>query len=204
MDKTLWSKETKKIFNGILLFSLSWIAYGIIEPVKSLSSGLDTLAFLADTSSPTGGVSTTLSIITYLLLIGIGVGYILTIAGLGKFGAILEEADKKAICSVRTAFILALIAVVLNALPLIPGIVGDIVYLIAVILLLTGYGKLKGSSTFAGGSGASTLFVAVILILVGWVLDFIPLVGDWIESLLTVIAYILTLVGWKSIKNAVV
>jgi hypothetical protein len=40
--------------------------------------------------------------------------------------------------------------------------------------------------------------------MVGWVLDFIPLIGDWIEALLTIVAYILTLVGWSKIKNAVV
>jgi hypothetical protein len=204
MDKTSWSVETKKIFNGILLFSLSWIAYGIFDPIESLFSGVDTLASWSDSPNPTEGVGAVFSIITYLLLIGIGVGYILTIVGLGKFRAILEAADGKAIGSVHTAFILALIAVVLIALPLgsVVDFVGDIVYFIAIILMLVGYSKLNGSSTFAGKSGASTLFVAMILILVGWVLDFIPLIGDWIEALLTIIAYIMTLVGWKTIKNA--
>jgi hypothetical protein len=102
---------------------------------------------------------------------------------------------------VRTAFILAVVAVVLDCLPL-PGIIGGIVYLIAVILLLVGYNKLKNSSTFPGGKGASVLFVAMILIVVGWVLDFIPLIGDWLEALLTIIAYIMTLSGWNKIKNA--
>jgi hypothetical protein len=203
MNKTTWSVETKKIFNGILLFSLAWIAYGIVNPIESLLSGVDTLASFAGTSG-TGGAGALLSVITYILLASIGVGYILTIIGLGKFRTILDAANGKAIGSVRTAFILALIAVVLDALPLIPGIVGDIVYLIAIILMLTGYGKLKGSSTFAGERGASTLFVAMILILVGWVLDFIPFAGDLMEGLLTIIAYILTLVGWSKIKNVVV
>jgi uncharacterized membrane protein len=203
MNKTLWSQQTKKIFNGILLFSIAWIAYGIFEPIESLFSGIGTLASFSGASDPTGGAGTALSIITYLLLIGIGLGYILTIVGLGNFGNILDEADKKAVGSVRTAFILALIAVVLDFLPL-PGIIGGIVYLIAVILMLVGYGKLKKSSSFPGGKGASTLFVAMILIVVGWVLDFIPLIGDWMEALLTIIAYIMTLVGWNKIKNAAV
>jgi uncharacterized membrane protein len=204
MDKTTWSIPTKKIFNGILLFSLSWIAYGIFEPIESLFSGIDAVASWTGTSNPVDGAGTGLSLITYLLLAGIGVGYILTIIGLGQFRGILDAADGKAVGSVRTAFILALIAVALDALPLIPGIVGDIVYLIAVILMLVGYSKLKDSSTFAGGKGASTLFVAMILILVGWVLDFIPFIGDWMEALLTIVAYILTLVGWSKIKNAAV
>jgi hypothetical protein len=203
MSNTSWSVETKKVFNGILLFSLSWIAYGIFSPIESLFSGIDTLAFLADAPNPTGGAVVGIKLIAWLLLAGIGVGYVLTIIGLGTFRAILEPADGKAIGSVRTAFILALVAVALDALPLVPDIVGDIVYIVAVILMLVGYSRLKNSSTFAGESGASLLFVAMILIIVGWGLDFIPLVGDWIEGLLTVIAYVLTLVGWNKIKNAV-
>ncbi|MDR1672226.1 MAG: hypothetical protein LBS09_01995 [Bacteroidales bacterium] len=204
MNNTSWSVETKKVFNGILLFSLAWIAYGIFSPIESLFSGVSTLSSFAGSPDVTGGAGTVLSIIIYLLLIGIGVGYVLTIIGLKKFSAILESADGKAVSSVRTAFILALIAVVLDVLPLIPGIIGDILYLIAIILMLVGYSTLKGSSTFAGKDGASTLFVAMILILVGWVLDFIPFVGDWIEAVLTIVAYILTLVGWGKIKNAAV
>jgi hypothetical protein len=203
MNKASWSQQTKKIFNGILLFSIAWIVYGIFEPIESLFSGIGTLASFSGASDPTGGAGTVLSIITYLLLIGIGLGYILTIVGLGHFGTVLEDADKKAVGSVRTAFILALIAVALDFLPL-PGIIGDILYLIAIILMLVGYSKLKKSPTFPGGHGASTLFVAMILIVVGWGLDFIPFIGDWIESLLTIIAYIMTLVGWNKIKNAAV
>jgi hypothetical protein len=48
---------------------------------------------------------------------------------------------------------------------------------------------------------------AFILALIAVALDFLPLpgiIGDWIESLLTIIAYIMTLVGWNKIKNAAV
>jgi uncharacterized membrane protein len=202
MNKMTWSVETRKIFSGILLFALAWIAYGIFGPIESLVSGVDTLASFAGSSSPTGGMGTVLSVITYILLIGIAAGYVLTIMGLGGFGNALEGADKKAIGSVRTAFILALVAVVLDALPFLPGIIGDTVYLVAIILMLLGYNSLKTSTTFPGRDGASTLFAAMILIMVGWVLDFIPLVGDWMESICSIIAYILTLVGWNKIKNA--
>jgi hypothetical protein len=33
------------------------------------------------------------------------------------------------------------------------------------------------------------------------VLDFIPLVGDWIEGVLTIVAYVMTLVGWNRIRK---
>jgi hypothetical protein len=208
MNKTTWSVETKKIFNGILLFSLAWIAYGIFDPIESLVSGFDTMSSVASAFSGTtlpssGAAGTILSIVTYLLLAGIGFGCILTIKGLGNFSKMLDAPDAKAIGTLRTGFIIALIGVALNILPFIPDIVGDILYLVAVILMLVGYNGLKGSASFAGQNGASILFIAMILILVGWVLDFIPFIGDWIDALLTVIAYIMTLVGWSKIKNSV-
>jgi hypothetical protein len=203
MNKTTWSVETKKIFNGILLFSLAWIAYGIFDPIESLFSGLDTLASFAGASSPAGATGTILSIVTYLLLAGIGFGCILTIKGLGNFSKMLDAPEAKATGTLRTGFILALIGVALDIVPFIPGIIGDILYLVAVILMLVGYNGLKGSASFAGQNGASILFIAMILILVGWVVDFIPFIGDWIDALLTVIAYIMTLVGWSKIKNSV-
>jgi hypothetical protein len=207
MNKTSWSLQTKKVFNGILLFSLAWIAYGIFEPIESLysfaSSGLNMLGSISGVSTPSlGATGTILTIITYALLIGIGYGCIRAISGLGGFSTILDEADEKAVLSLRTGFILVLAAVVLDMIPFIPGLIGDIVYLIATILMLLGYNNLKNSSTFVGKAGTSILFVAMILILVGWVLDFIPFAGDWIEALLTIVVYILTLVGWSKIKNA--
>jgi hypothetical protein len=209
MDKTLWSAKAKKIFNGILLFSLAWIAYGIFDPIESLfsfaSSGLNILGSVTGVSTPSlGATGTVLTIITYILLAGIGYGCILTIAALGSFSTILDGGDESAVRSVRTGFILALVAVVLDMLPFIPGIIGDIAYLVAIILMLMGYNNLKGSTTFAGKDGASTLFVAMLLLLIGWVLDFIPFVGDWIEAILTIVAYIMTLVGWSKIKNVTI
>jgi hypothetical protein len=209
MDKTSWSAKTKKIFNGILLFSLAWIAYGIFEPIESLfsfaSSGLNVMGAVTGVSTPSLGVSgTVLTIITYLLLAGIGYGCVLTIAALGSFSAILDDGDESAVLTVRTGFIIALAAVVLDMIPFIPGIIGDIAYFVAILLMLMGYNNLKGSTTFAGKDGASILFVAMLLLLIGWVLDFIPLVGDWIEAILTIVAYIMTLVGWSKIKNAAI
>jgi hypothetical protein len=165
--------------------SMLTLVVGEEETLKAMvAPGVDMLASFAG-SSGSGAAGSLLSIVTYVLLLGIGAGYLLTIIGLGKFGNILDAADRGAILSVRMAFIIALIAAALDVFPFIPDIVGDIVYLVAIILMLLRYGSLKKSATFAGKAGASTLFVAMILLVVRWGLDFIPLVGDWLESLLT-------------------
>ncbi|MDR1667024.1 MAG: hypothetical protein LBS03_04950 [Bacteroidales bacterium] len=201
-NNELWAEETRKIFNGILLFSLAWILYGIVSPIESALSLGDTLSSFAGGSSLTGGAGTFFSVLSYLLLAGIIVGYVLVLKGLGSFRNLLEPADSKSIGNVRTAFILALVAAALDIIPFIPGIIGDILYLIAVILMLIGYSQLKASKTFDGADGASLLLVAMIILIVGWVLDFIPFVGDWIEAICTIVGYALTLIGWNKIKNA--
>ncbi len=199
----MWSKPTKAIFNGVLLYSLAGVLYSIIKPISSLASTASSLSSMKGGSSGGGGVSA-LSIISYVMLAGIIVGYFLYMQGLGEFGKILEPADSSAIGKVSTAVILVMIGCVLAFIPFI-GWIGGILNLIAYILMLMGYSALKSSTTFPemARSGASLLFVSMILLLVGVVIGFIPIVGGFIAMVLNIIAFILVLVGWSKIKNAV-
>jgi hypothetical protein len=181
-----WSIETKKVFNGILLFVLSGIVYNILSPIESLLGMTD--------------VGDTLSIICKLLLVGIIAGYVLTLLGLSNFATILEDADGAAIRKVRLAFILVLISTGLEFVPLL-GIVCTVLYIVAYIIMLQGYSALKKSPTFPATKAASTLFTAMILLLIGVILDFIPLVGDFLEGVLSIIAYVMMFLGWSKIKN---
>jgi hypothetical protein len=183
-----WSVETTKVFNGILLFVLSGIVYNILSPIESLLG-------IAG-----GGVADTLSIICYLLLVGIIAGYVLTLLGLSSFATILEDADGEAIRKVRLAFILVLIGTGLEFVSLL-GFVCTVLYIIAYIIMLLGYSALKKSPTFPATKAASTLFTAMILLLIGAILDFIPLIGDFLEGVLNIIAYIMMFLGWSKIKN---
>jgi len=193
--KTQWSQETKKIFNGILLYSLGGIAYGILDPIDSLMSAGEMVGVTSG-----GGIISTLC---YILLAAIIIGYVLTFLGLTGFRKILELNDATAIGKVRTAFILAIIAAGVSFIPLM-GWAAGILNIIAFILMLLGYSALKTSTTFPelARKGASTLFVALILLLVGAIIGFIPFVGGIIEGVLSIIAYIMTLLGWKKIVNA--
>ncbi|MDR0766785.1 MAG: hypothetical protein LBF09_07630 [Odoribacteraceae bacterium] len=205
MKKTLWSLWTKKIFNGILLLSLAWVVRELYEPVVSYVSGMNTLETFAGIS---GWVNASILIVPALsllivTLIIIMIGCLLVVAGLKDVSGILEEADRKPVADLRVAFILLLVAAALQLVPL-AGVISDVVSLAAAILMLSGYHRLEASPTFPGKDGASILSVAMILIIVGWVFDFIPLIGDWIESALVIVAYVLTVVGWHKIKNVTV
>ena len=190
-----WSQETKKIFNGILLYSFAGIAHGILDPIDSLMS----MGKMFGASSGGGTIST----LCYIALAGIIGGYVLTFLGLSGFKNILKTEDAASISKIRTAFVLALVGAAVSFIPLM-GWVGGILNIIAFILMLMGYSALKKSATFPelARKGASLLFVAVILLIVGAILDFIPVAGGVLNGIFSIIAYIMTLLGWKKIVNA--
>ncbi|MDR1863996.1 MAG: hypothetical protein LBR08_00300 [Bacteroidales bacterium] len=197
-----WSIQTGKIFKGILLFSLAGIVYSIVDPIESLVGTVDTLSSVSGGGGVAG--SGVLSFISYALLALIAIGYVLTLMGLGGFRNVLSDVDSDAVGKIRMGFILALVAVGVDFFPLTGWIVG-VLNIIAFILMLVGYSALKESGSFPtqARGGAFTLFVAMILLIVGEVLDFIPLVGDYFNALFHLVSYILLLMGWAKIKNTV-
>jgi hypothetical protein len=138
-------------------------------------------------------------------LFAIIIGYLLYIKGLIDFTSILKNEDNKAMKNVRNGAILMIAATVFS-LDFIgfPGILIAIINIVGFILMLVGYSKLKNSPTFHAQArvGATKLFLAMILSLVGAILGIIPLIGGIINGILSIIAFILVLLGWNSIKNA--
>ena len=200
ITNVLWSQTTKKIFNGILIYAIAGILYSIFDPIDSLmnmGSGFMSMAMESQFSNdgPLSGVCTA-------LLILIIVGYGLALSGLTAFRKILGVEDARAVSRVRTAFILAIIAAIVDTtfIPFVPAIIN----IIAFIFMISGYSALKKSFTFPemARRGARTLFSSCVLLIIGAVLSLIPIAGDVLEGILGLIAYIMTFVGWKKIVNA--
>ncbi|MDR3094629.1 MAG: hypothetical protein LBU62_08335 [Bacteroidales bacterium] len=197
-----WSLQTGKIFRGILLASLAGIVYSIVDPIESWIGAADMLSSFGG-GGGVGG-SGILSFISYALMAGIIIGYVLILMGLGGFKEVLDGSDSAAVGRLRIGFILGIIAIGVDFIPLL-GWAAGVLNIIAFVLLLLGYSALKSSATFPtqARSGASTLFVAAILMVVGEVLDYIPIIGDFISAVLSLVAFILVLVGWNKIKNTI-
>jgi uncharacterized membrane protein len=207
MKQEQWSKTTSTIFYGVLIFSLAGIVKAILSPIAAImetASGLSSLSG-GDLSGFFGGSGgDTLSVIVdWIAPIAVILGYILYLSGLGGFKKLLGGADGPAVGKVRTGAILVIIGIVVKWIPFIGWIFGGILSVIGFILGVVGFSKLKNSSSFpeSARKGASKLFTALILLIIGWVIGLIPIVGDWIESIFEFIALILTLVGWAKIKN---
>ncbi|MDR3287274.1 MAG: hypothetical protein LBT27_07520 [Prevotellaceae bacterium] len=197
-DLSLWSKTTKKIYTGVLLYSLLGILYAIISPVISLIGGVADFANKAGAEVSVSG----LDIFNYILLAGIIIGYLLFFVGLTNFAQILESKDGKAVLGVRNGAILMILASICPLIGL-PDILGAIINIVGFILMLLGYSSLKNSATFPSNArvGASNLFTAMILSLIGAIIGIIPLVGGFVNAILSLIAFILVLSGWAKIKN---
>jgi hypothetical protein len=197
-----WSQATKMIYQGVLLYSLSSVLYSLFSMINGWVSGAASLMEFATSGTVSAGIGF-LDVIEWIFLLAIIVGYFLFFKGLTDFRPQLQQADGAAIGRVRLGVLLGIIGSVVSFIPVI-GFLGGILSLIGFIMMLIGYNALKGSATFPvkARSGASTLFIAMILSLVGGILAFIPLIGGVIAFIMNVVVFFMVLSGWAAIKNS--
>ncbi|MDR1338455.1 MAG: hypothetical protein LBK58_00090 [Prevotellaceae bacterium] len=198
--KALWNRTTKSVFTGVLVYSIAGIVHTVLGPIADLADGFSFMAMMGGVdSSSMDGVSN----MDNLAIVAIIVGYFLFLQGLKGFSGILNSQDGAQVKKIRNGVILGIVAAGLDFIPLM-GIVSGIVNIIAFIIMLMAYSALKNSATFPPQArrGAGTLFTSQILIIIGVVLGWIPLIGGLFEFILSGIAYILVLVGWSTIKKA--
>lgn len=193
MANITWKSTTAQMYRGVLVYSLCGVASSIASPIVTAHA---VSSFVNNGS--TGGSS----VILTLLGVAILVGYVLFFLGLKDFRTVVNPADAPAVGKVYTAVILNIIGYVLKLIPII-SIIGGIINIVAFIIMLLGYSALKNSATFPerARKGASHLFVAMILSLVGTILAWIPLIGI-IGSICNLVAFILTILGWKAIADS--
>lgn len=189
-------KTTKSIYNGVLLYSLCGIAKSIVDPIAAASSA----AAMFSGSSSGGGA---FSVISLLLALAIIAGYVLFFLGLSHFRTVVNTNDAPAVQKLYVATIISIVAYVCMCIPFM-GLIGKILSLVAFIMMLLGFSALKKSATFPadGRNGASKLFIAMILSVVGVVLGWIPLIGGVLSAILGIVGFILTILGWKKVAYA--
>ncbi len=196
-----WKQTTADLYKAVLIYTWAAIAvavFGVIGAIGDTASNLTSLAE-GKVQLVDFGIWDVLKI---LATVAVVYGYWLFIQALQIFKGQVNPADAPQVGSIRTAAILTVIAAVLAVIPFV-GFVGGILNLIAWILLLMAYSKLKNSVTFpeTARRGASKLFTAMIVGLVGGIIGLIPLIGV-IAVVFSIIAFFMTLSGWKSISES--
>ncbi|MCH5334237.1 MAG: hypothetical protein J1D86_00335 [Alistipes sp.] len=195
MDALNWKLTTKKIYQGVLLFSLCGVAKQVLAPFLTANA----VAAFANGSSS----SSSLTMVNALLTIAIIAGYVLFFLGIQGFQNVTEQNDVPHVKRLYVATILLIISYVLSFIPII-NFICWILNLVAFILMLLAYSALKKSPTFPAlaRKGASLLFIAMILDIVAAVFGLIPLLGLIVKVPLDIVAFVLVLIGWKRISDA--
>lgn len=185
MENLTWKSTTKQIYTGVLLYSLCGMVSGLV-------------AILALLGGDFWGV---LSVIVSIAVI---VGYIMYFLGLRNFKNVVKEPDAPVVNKLYTAVILVIIGYIIGFIPIAGAIMQGILSLIAFIMMMVAYSKLKKSPTFPelARKGASMLFTAMLLALIGSIFGIIPIVGAVIAGILNIISFIMVLLGWKKIADA--
>ncbi len=132
-------------------------------------------------------------------------GVITFFLGLGKLVRSLDEEGAGGVKKIRIAVILLIVATFLDMLPLM-GLIAGIIAIIAFIIELMGYIRLKGSESIGeiGQSGAKLLVINMVLLAVASLFGIIPFVGNMVVSLVATMSLILWCVGWLKIEQGTV
>lgn len=202
MEQTAnWKQTTSALYKAVLIYTLAGILSSLFGFFSDITGAASTISsMMGGESGSSFGLWDILAIVATLAII---YGYWTFIQSLGRFHDLVNPADAPQIKTLRTTTILMIVAAVLSVIPVIK-IAGGIIYLIAWIMLIVAYSKLKNSSTFPelARKGTSRLFLAMILEVIGWVLGFIPLIGSIFETIISIIAFILVILGWKAISES--
>lgn len=197
-----WSKVTKSIYTAVLIYAVGNVVVGVLGPICSLVNTGSNIMSLATSGTLNSGPSG-LDIFMTILRIAVLVGFILYLKGLIDFKKILNPENAAGIGKVFNGTILNIVGALVAFIPLL-GWLGAIIIIIGFVLTMLGFMALKDSKTFPakGRKGASSLFIAMLLSVIGGLLAFIPIIGGFIAMIVAIIVFFMTISGWASIKNA--
>ena len=132
------------------------------------------------------------------------VGYIAFYLRLKDMEALVEDVDAPAVKKLTIGVLLYILALMLNAFPaLVSGILFALAVVASSVFMLLGYIALMKSETFPGKDGMKLLFIAMIIGIVGGVLNIIPLIGSILGGICYIAEFVLVLLGWKKVATPI-
>lgn len=207
MENIYWKKTVGTLIGAIWLYTLAGIAASITGVVNGYLNPSGVMGMIKDMmEGGSGAPSLSMAdVIESMFSILMLVGYYLFFRSLTRFARLQSNwRDGEKVSTVRTAYILLVVALLVDFVPMIGGLASFVLMVIAYVKMLSGYRGLKKSATFPpeARQGASTLFACTIWTLVGYVLGCIPLIGSVIEGIITFVVFFTILSAWGRIKNA--
>lgn len=180
--QTLWKSGTNKAFRG-----------SVAQLIIGLVSGL------------LGGAAVVTGMFGLVLVVALAniAAYVYFIMGITEMkkaavGSTLEAATQR-------LYIAIIVAVVGVLIGLIPGgkFIAWIPSLASYILFWTGYAMIKNTAVDANAKlGGQKLCSAALLSLIGVVIALIPIVGTIVTFVLSIVAIVFTIQGWKALAQS--
>lgn len=206
MENIYWKKTVGTLIGAIWLYTLADIAASITGAVNEILNPSGALGMIKDLmEGGSGAPSLSMGdIIESMFSILVLIGYYLFFRSLTRFARLQSNGqDSDNVSTVRTAYILLVVALLADFVPLIGWLASFVLIVIAYVKMLSGYRGLKKSYTFPSEArqGAATLYSCTIWTLVAYVLGCIPLVGSVIEGIITLVIFFTILSAWGRIKN---
>lgn len=193
-NSKIWKASVTKAFYGFLAYKLLG---GVVGAIVGLASGA---AGIASIASGGGGGALLGPILVGILALAGYVYYFLGIKGMKESaaGSIMGEGTAQ----VYKGALLGLIGTVIGIIPLL-GFVGVILEIVGFVFMMMGFNKLRQLSLNAmAAKGAQQLWLMMVLSLVSAALSLIPLVGNILSLILSVVILVLAFLGWKNFANS--
>ena len=174
-----WNRTTEAIYKNVMLFAIA----GIVASVFGMIPGLGWLGKICNFC--------------------VVAGYIAFYLRLNDMELLADPNDAPAVNKLCLGTLLYILGIMLTEIPVAGWILGPICFIVSFVFMLLGYSTLKKSETFPGREGMNLLFIAMIIAVVGAVINLIPLAGKIIANILYIVMFVLVLLGWKKVATPV-
>ncbi len=207
-EKT-WFTTTKNIFTAVLIFSIATV----VQAIMALFGGAQDMVSSAASLMGASTGFNFYNLVKWICIIGMAGGYLLYVMGLGKLSIMLKEKDMKAVGQVRIggAILILTSLTLFFPLPVWLAWIVRVAELAAYVMMFVGFGTLKKSHAIdsKAARGFSTVYLAtlfsIIAMLLGWLIYVSFALGavmSVIGGILEIVAIILVIVGWATVKGA--
>jgi hypothetical protein len=133
------------------------------------------------------------------------IGLVFFFNGLNRLRLILDADGQKGVGLLRMSAIVALVGGVLNLIPFFGGIISPTFFMIAFIVQIVGYMRLRKSDSIGdvGKSGIQMMYVSIVFAFLAVLFSILPLVGSYIGGLCSLVAIVCIVVGWLRLQAGI-
>lgn len=202
--KIVWQSSVEGIVKGIWVYTLAGIAGSVLSAIGKITSGVDIMKMIEQLMNGDmfdAGPSY-YDIAGWICTIAVVAGYFMFYSSVKRLAGVqANDSDRDSIDSIRSSYILMLIASLASLIPLVGKLVSFILLVVAYSKQLKAYKTIAWSQAYSAQAkqGALLLRKCTQWILASVFIGWLPVVGGFAESLILLITFFKILQGWKMI-----